>query len=783
MKICPSKNLLVSLVGLFLVSISVGCNRQTAATPDGTSPLNADKVLEMMIAAYRNASAYSDQGRIRISRTGSGPTYDEQAPFTTHFVRPNKLRVNAYHVELVADGNHLWAQIRDEATDNLDGQVLRRPIPETLDIDILRTNPVLFDQLFNQLGGAPITLELLLDEDALAELLSVSQPPELLTNSPYDDHDCYRVRLAANSSDFTFWIDAKSYILRKLEYPPGEVRMVAEFPSAQFQISAPHDTFVWSLSEQAKVVRFFSLPPQPLPSNLFGKIPGNFQLTRADGGSVSLASLRGRTAILMWFNNHPLSFEALSHLQSVYEKHKIHRDSSFYAVWAEGSNISDNHLQQLLAQRGIDIPFVRDEGAYGRDAFNISVAPTLVILNKEGKLQVFEVGSNGQLTEQLPRILDRLANGADLASELIEQFELEEKGYRQNLAAAQGQGTSSVVEIPQIAIQPRKLPDQLTLQPRWQCREIASPGNLLIVDDDQHPSIVVMDGWKDIATLSLDGKVVERRSLDLPAAGLVTVLRTAVDRQTNRYYLGISNLARQIFLFDHQWNVLLAFPSLEQKHDGVRDAQLADLDADGQLELYVGFWGLAGVQSRSFAGQLRWSNRHVSSVLSITKKHDNVDQRGQILVTSDQGSIFPIQPNGRTDPTVHVGRRAIHYLAVATDASGWQTPYCGLSWDTQQRLYAIGLNDQLQEQWSYELPAGSHQNQIQTVLSGLLHDRGHWIFPRPDGSIHFVAHDGSFFDHFAYGESLRGVAVTQEGNRQGLVIATQKESQWWDVLQ
>ena len=104
MKICPSKNLLVSLIGLFLVCISVGCNRQTTATSDGTSPLDADKVLEMMIAAYRNASAYSDQGRIRISRTGSGPTYDEQAPFTTHFVRPKKLRVNAYHVQLAADG-------------------------------------------------------------------------------------------------------------------------------------------------------------------------------------------------------------------------------------------------------------------------------------------------------------------------------------------------------------------------------------------------------------------------------------------------------------------------------------------------------------------------------------------------------------------------------------------------------------------------------------------------------------------------------------------------------
>ena len=99
MKFCPSKNLLVSLVGLFLVSIPVGCHRQTAATPDGPGSLSADKVLEMMIAAYRNASAYSDQGRIRISRTGNEPTYDEQAPFTTHFVRPKKFRQNAYHVE------------------------------------------------------------------------------------------------------------------------------------------------------------------------------------------------------------------------------------------------------------------------------------------------------------------------------------------------------------------------------------------------------------------------------------------------------------------------------------------------------------------------------------------------------------------------------------------------------------------------------------------------------------------------------------------------------------
>ena len=67
------------------------------------------EVLANMLEAYRNASSYSDMGTARISITVEGQGKASQPKRTKPssplaFVRPNKVRIQAYEAEVICDG-------------------------------------------------------------------------------------------------------------------------------------------------------------------------------------------------------------------------------------------------------------------------------------------------------------------------------------------------------------------------------------------------------------------------------------------------------------------------------------------------------------------------------------------------------------------------------------------------------------------------------------------------------------------------------------------------------
>ena len=89
------------------------------------------------------------------------------------------------------------------------------------------------------------------------------------------------------------------------------------------------------------------------------------------------------------------------------------------AIFKRGEITGDftrEEVQDLVDGWDVSVPVVRDLDAVGRDVFDIPGAPTLVVLDAKGTVQIFEVGANPDLAVQLPRILERLSGGADLAN-------------------------------------------------------------------------------------------------------------------------------------------------------------------------------------------------------------------------------------------------------------------------------------------------------------------------------------------------------------------------------
>ena len=68
-------------------------------------------------------------------------------------------------------------------------------------------------------------------------------------------------------------------------------------------------------------------------------------------------------------------------------------------------------MQQRLVDWKAELPIVRDLEAFGDKSFHIEVQPTIVVLDKQGRVQIFQAGGNPQLAEQLVAIVERLQKG------------------------------------------------------------------------------------------------------------------------------------------------------------------------------------------------------------------------------------------------------------------------------------------------------------------------------------------------------------------------------------
>ena len=80
------------------------------------------------------------------------------------------------------------------------------------------------------------------------------------------------------------------------------------------------------------------------------------------------------------------------------------------------------------------------------------------------------------------------------------------------------------------------------------------------------------------------------------------------------------------------------------------------------------------------------------------------------------------------------------------------------------------------------MPRGIFRTPIERLsTANLVGDKRHWLIAGPDGSIHFVAGDGTPLDHFHYGEALAGLAGVRFGNERLLLVSTAKGLAAWRV--
>ncbi len=171
-----------------------------------------------------------------------------------------------------------------------------------------------------------------------------------------------------------------------------------------------------------KVETFLSSRRQaPAPPNaLLGKPAPEVSLPLLEGGSVELASHRGKEVVVLdfWASWCPPCRRSLPVLKAVAERWAS-SNVVFYAVNREED---PDKIQAFMEKQPIGLPVVLDDGALA-EAFEVSAIPHLLIVDKAGVVQHIHVGFSSALEKELGSLLARILAGEAVAEQTLKEWE------------------------------------------------------------------------------------------------------------------------------------------------------------------------------------------------------------------------------------------------------------------------------------------------------------------------------------------------------------------------
>jgi thiol-disulfide isomerase/thioredoxin len=800
----------------FGLIVGVGCRQETppktegqppaevvakpaAEKPNKSKPSSGRDVLSRMVETYRKASSYADAGTVHLLAEGGGKkVIDESANFSLTLLRPNQVRVQVYMATLVCDGKKLYAALGE-----LPGQVLVKDAPKRLTLKTLFADRILASALTQGIAGAMPQIMLLLADDPIKALLHDAEEPALSEPGQIGDRGCYRVQIKRPDGTATFWIDQETFLLRRVVLPTDQIRQdiseqqpvdhvsaIAEFPGVQIDGKIDPKAFAFEVPKGSEIVKFF-VPPSP--ALLLSKKVPDFKFFDHDGKPVTPQSLAGKIAVLdFWASWCGPCKQSLPSLEKVYQQYKDNPKVVFYAVSVDQPKVENRELVKLFDDLKVKVPILRDTD-HTAAALKFSGIPTTFILGPDGVVQDWVQGGDPKLADTMAEKLKKLLAGEKIFEKPLKEYQdqLHEYGKMIEKAAVDvepgsGDVTTEERKLPEVKTAPRNEPARFKLTSLWKCAEVKSPGNVLVLSDKNGPArLAVVENWKSVAEVGLDGKLIALHKLNLAESEVVGSLRTAVGADGKRWLVAFLSTQQRCQVLDEKWNVVASYPedALKKPHSGIGDVQLGDLDGDGKLKMFVSYWGVVGVQAVSLDGKRLWDNRSLSNVMSIAIGAPDDKGHRKLYCANIMGSLVVLDGQGQRQGEVKVPDRMLHWITGADLRGDGQPLWCALAAPKLGDNLAIGLSLDGKELWNYSLPAGVQPQPIEPIITGKLtrSGAGQWILPGPDGSIHIVSADGKPWDKFNSGLTLQGLATAEIAGQPVLVVSSGNGLEAWKV--
>jgi outer membrane lipoprotein-sorting protein len=759
------------------------------------------QILDEMGQAYRAADRYSDDARVTVRQTHGDSSTEQTYPYRVAFVRPDRIRVEAYDARVVTDGATLYA-----AVGTVPGQVLSEPVATPLTLDQIFADDALRSTLTEGEAGCPTQLPLLLADDTLALILAESDgPPRIVGTATVDGHDCIHLEITKPDGVLGLWIDRTSKLLRRMRVPtaayadglsreagaPVGVAVEVEFTDASFEAEVPAEAFAFEVpAAAARVTRLEPLDrPQPLHPRI-GTKAGLPPLTTIDGEPLTRESLGDATLVLDFFfegcgpaaRSLPQVAAGIADFVAGYARdHRGARPAvKHVAVSLDPEDQPLPAIRKTLAEFGGVGTLARDPQGVSPQALGLESFPVTVIVAGDGRIADVIVGDHSRIAADVAETLAAMERDTDTKPLVRARHERRLREYRRDLDRAAGSGQ----RLPEQVIAPRKQPVRFKLERAWRAADVALPGNVVCLDEAHgaaEPRIVALDGWRTIVELDAHGAERGRHELDLPADAGVGFLRTALGRDGGRWWLAGRRGGQHVFVFDDAWRLHATYPaSGGAAHEGISDAGLGDLDGDGTPEIVVGYVGTAGVEAVTLAGHQLWHRRLATPVVGVAIGAPVAGATArEVLAVTGNGRIVRVAAEPATEATPTPTSEA-PIVAVASgpvaDAGGWAI--LGIASQSIGRQLAAGIDPStLARSWQVPLGDGVHRDGPIEPLAWadlLGTQRRQWLIAAPDGSVTVAWADGRVVDRYQHGKPLVGIGGYRQGDRGHVVLATRE---------
>jgi hypothetical protein len=765
--------------------------------------VSARQVIDDCRQAYQKLSSYEDDGYVRLAYRMRGELLEDRAPLTVAFQRPGLLGIRAYSIEAGPQDGRWRLQLRDSGKSAVAGQVISRALPAKADFSWLLSDLAISEELAAGLAGFPPQLDMLLGPNPMRGLVDDSALLKLDPPETVGGELCHVVQVTRGPAQYRLWINQATMLLRRLQMPNAhltpEMLADASITDTQLTIELPgiktNEPIDWKkyaipVSPEAKLVsHFVPAPPRMQVERLGMKVPA-FRLRSSDGKQTfnSGETASDQITVLTWFADHPACKDTAVQLSKIVDAVAASSAANrvqFINVWAEPNAAAGSSFESLANDWRLKGKLVLDSEAVGRDLFGVSEAPTLVVIDGQNRLQIYEERSNPYLTQVLPGLLTRLADGEDLAGDVIRQVELDTQRFQAELWMAAAVDAQQSLFTPPTSYPPRVIAVTksgedikfasdaqivaLTVDESQMIWTLTSNGLLQRIDPSTNVKQEFQTQWSIEANMpvrfevSSDGKYLAFSQLN---GHVVELFDTSI--QQNR----VVKMDAQEGVVDLQWMALV----------GSKSPRLAVVTSNKQTKL------LDPNNHEQLSGSCP------STPLALIPQTNSDTSVGGYVVMEDRSIERLILSSDSTNATV-LGRPAAYNekksetsklptvpakVGFKPAAGPWKslstvggTTILARGWIAQDEPAVILLNAQLQQHWHYRLPLTAERNSTLITTANIDPATGQsmWAISQGNRFVHILPGDGILMDHMQLDEPVHGLAMVPVGNRLVLYVA------------
>ncbi|MFH1227903.1 MAG: redoxin domain-containing protein [Planctomycetota bacterium] len=381
---------------LLLAALAALCFIANMAKAEDAKPAidpRADAILKQMFQTYRNLNSYEATARVEIIKEESGQKQKDVIINTSIINRPNMVRLTrsnpAGKTEFVSDGKTLWKYILDY------NQYIVESAPAKITMNDIK-----------QWASLDPSVEHIFTDDYYPEFMRVTKSLRFGGTDKIDGAEFNIIEVedqitkSPNSWDkinSKIWIDKDDSLLNRYltdmikDSPddggrPVKQRIIIDINYSNRKVNhqIPASAFIFIPPANTKLVKEFK---EEKGINLVGQPAPEFSLSSLEGAKISLKDYRGKIILLdFWATWCPPCCKDLPHIQ------KLNNEFKNKGLVILGINNEEaDTVAKFIKDNKYDFTTLRDDGS-ARRTYRVMVIPTLVIIDKEGKISEYLVG-------------------------------------------------------------------------------------------------------------------------------------------------------------------------------------------------------------------------------------------------------------------------------------------------------------------------------------------------------------------------------------------------------